>query len=386
MYKSFFKRLLDLSLALIGFVIASPIFIVTTLALLIANKGSPFFFQARPGKNEKPFKIIKFKSMNDKRDANGNLLPDKDRLTKAGAFVRKTSLDEIPQLINVIKGDMSLVGPRPLLIQYLPYYSDRERMRHQVRPGVTGLAQVTQRNGLSWDEKLELDVQYVENLSFLNDLKIVFSTVLKVLQRKDVNVLPSQHGTLLSIARANHYVLRPLHRDDLEYRVAWLNDTRIHASMNIEIPITLDSTLAWYDSIKSDTTRVDLVLTHNDVPVAMSGVSGFNDGEVESYTFVDPEKKGEGLGSLAHFLRLAYVFEVFKVKKVRSVIDADNLASRKSVEKFGFVLDTIKENDLEKNGRTIDRCYYFCIPESFNKHLYGYRIKGDHVYYTHQRG
>lgn len=386
MYQSLLKRPLDLALSLIGFIVLSPLFIVTSIALLCANKGSPFFYQKRPGKNGTTFKIIKFKSMTDERDKDGNLLPDKDRLTKAGVFVRKTSLDEIPQLLNVIKGDMSLVGPRPLLTQYLPFYTEREQKRHDVRPGITGLAQVTQRNGLSWDEKLELDVKYVENLSFANDVKIIFQTVLKVLQRKDVNVLPSQHGTLLSFARANRYVLRPLKQEDLKYRVAWINDSRINTTMNILTPITLEGTLEWFRSIKGNPTRVDLVLTHNDVPVAMSGVSNLENGNVESYTFVDPEKKGQGLGSMAQFLRLAYVFDVFGAERVNSIVDVDNIASRKAVEKFGFLLDETKPNDLEKNGQKIDRCYYSCTPNTFKKHLYGYRIKGDHVHYTHQRG
>lgn len=384
-YKSFLKRLLDITLSLLGLVILSPVFLLTTAALAVANRGSPFFFQERPGRNGSPFKIIKFKSMTDARDKQGELLPDKDRLTKAGAFVRKTSLDEIPQLINILKGDMSLVGPRPLLMQYLPFYTEREQKRHQVRPGVTGLAQVTQRNGLSWDEKLELDIQYVESLSFINDVKIIFKTVFKVLQRKDINVLPSQHGTLLSIARSNRYTLRPLIKEDLVYRVEWINDPRIHSTMNITTPISLDSTNIWFDKVKENKNRIDLVLTHNDIPVAMSGVV-INDSNVaESYTFVNPDRKGEGIGSLAQFLRLVYAFDVFGAKEIVSIVDIDNIASRKAVEKFGFTLNEIRKNDLEKNGKLIDRCYYSCTKESFNRYLYGYRIKGHDVHYTHQR-
>ena len=152
-----------------------------------ANRGAgAFFFQERPGKDTKIFKIIKFKSMNDARDANGKLLPDKERLTKAGKFVRTTSIDELPQLINVLKGDMALIGPRPLLERYLPYYTDREKLRHTVRPGITGLAQVNGRNALDWDSKLELDAQYAENLSFLLDLKIFFKTIKKVIKHDGV--------------------------------------------------------------------------------------------------------------------------------------------------------------------------------------------------------
>lgn len=187
MYKSFLKRLLDFIIALVGLIIISPVFIIVMIALFIANDGKPFFFQERPGLNERIFRIIKFKTMNDKKDAEGNLLSDMQRLTKAGGFVRKTSLDEIPQLINVLKGDMSLIGPRPLLIRYLPLYSDEQRRRHEVRPGITGWAQVNGRNSIPWKKKFEYDVEYVDNLSFILDLKILWLTVLKVLKREGVN-------------------------------------------------------------------------------------------------------------------------------------------------------------------------------------------------------
>ncbi len=180
MYKNYIKRILDFTLSFIGFIMLSPIFLIVTVFLAIANEGKPFFFQVRPGKNEKMFKIIKFKTMNDKKDEQGNLLPDAERLTKVGAFVRKTSLDEIPQLLNVIKGDMSLIGPRPLLPQYLPLYNDEQRKRHNVRPGITGWAQINGRNAISWQQKFDYDVWYVENVSFILDVKILLLTVKKV--------------------------------------------------------------------------------------------------------------------------------------------------------------------------------------------------------------
>lgn len=170
-----------------GLLILSPVFIFVLITLTIANGGKPFFVQARPGKGGRIFKIIKFKTMNDKKDASGRLLPDADRLTFMGAFVRKTSLDEIPQLINVLKGDMSLIGPRPLLVQYLSLYSERQAKRHLVRPGITGWAQVNGRNAISWKQKFELDVWYVENLSFSLDLKILLMTIKKVFIREGIN-------------------------------------------------------------------------------------------------------------------------------------------------------------------------------------------------------
>ncbi|WP_299179798.1 sugar transferase [uncultured Aquimarina sp.] len=187
MYNSFIKRFIDFTLCFIGVLILSPLILVLIILLMIANNGKPFFFQSRPGKNEKVFRIIKFKSMNDKKDEKGELLPFEDRITKTGKFIRKYSLDEIPQLFNVIKGDMSLIGPRPLLVKYLPLYNDYQKKRHNVRPGITGWAQVNGRNAISWDEKFKLDVWYTENKSFKLDLKIIFMTVKKVLFKEDIN-------------------------------------------------------------------------------------------------------------------------------------------------------------------------------------------------------
>lgn len=187
MYKKYLKRLFDFLAAFFGLVLLSPIFIVVMIGLYFANQGKPFFFQARPGKDERIFKIIKFKTMNDKKDTQGNLLSDAERLTPIGAFVRKTSLDEIPQLINVLKGDMSLIGPRPLLVQYLPLYNEEQKRRHEVRPGITGWAQVNGRNAISWKRKFELDVEYVDNLSLMMDLKVFFSTFKKVFKSEGIS-------------------------------------------------------------------------------------------------------------------------------------------------------------------------------------------------------
>jgi lipopolysaccharide/colanic/teichoic acid biosynthesis glycosyltransferase len=185
MYQSFFKRLFDILFSLSLLVVLSPVLLIVAIALYFANDGSVFFYQKRPGKGEKIFQIMKFKTMNDKVDANGKLLSDTERLTKTGRFVRKTSLDEIPQLINILKGDMSLIGPRPLLTKYLPYYTERERKRHSVLPGITGFAQISGRNLLDWDERLRKDCEYVENVSFSMDVKIFFTTIKNVLQSKD---------------------------------------------------------------------------------------------------------------------------------------------------------------------------------------------------------
>ena len=192
MYRDFFKRGIDFLIALVALVCISPVLAVVTIWLHFANKGAgAFFLQERPGLHGKIFKIIKYKTMTDERDAEGNLLPDKDRLTKVGKFVRSTSIDELPQLINVLKGDMALIGPRPLLPEYLPYYTERERLRHTVRPGISGWAQVNGRNHVLWEERFEYDAYYAEHLSFAMDIRIIIMTFKKVIQRKDIEASPN---------------------------------------------------------------------------------------------------------------------------------------------------------------------------------------------------
>lgn len=188
MYKHFFKRLFDFIISLIAIICVSPILLVVTIWLYFANKGAgAFFLQERPGKDAKKFKVIKFKTMTDERDAEGKLLPDAQRLTKVGMFVRSTSIDELPQLINVFKGDMSLIGPRPLLVKYLPLYSPEQARRHEVRPGISGWAQCHGRNAITWTEKFKLDVWYVDHCTLLTDIQVIFITIKNVLMRKDIN-------------------------------------------------------------------------------------------------------------------------------------------------------------------------------------------------------
>lgn len=213
MYRHFFKRFFDFWISLIALICISPILLIVGICLYIANgKGNPslegggwgrlLFFQERPGKDGKIFKVIKFKTMTDERDANGELLPDADRLTKIGKFVRSTSIDELPQLINVLKGDMALIGPRPLLVKYLPYYTKREQLRHSVRPGISGWAQVNGRNFLDWDERLEHDACYAENVTLVFDLKIIYLTVLSVFKGSNIDVAPSADHDL-DVVRKN---------------------------------------------------------------------------------------------------------------------------------------------------------------------------------------
>lgn len=202
MYKSFFKRFLDFCIALVALVVLSPLLLLVTVWLHFANKGAgAYFLQERPGLHGKIFRIVKFKTMTDERDADGNLLPDAERLTRVGRFVRSTSIDELPQLWNVLCGDMALIGPRPLLVQYLPYYTTREQLRHSVRPGISGWAQVHGRNNLNWDKRLELDAWYAEHVSFAVDCKVIFTTIKNVLSRKDIVVIPGQKFHPLNVER-----------------------------------------------------------------------------------------------------------------------------------------------------------------------------------------
>lgn len=187
MYRAYLKRFFDFFIAMVVFIIAFPVFAIITILLFIANKGKPFFFQERPGKGERIFKVIKFKTMTDERGSDGKLLPDHLRMTRIGQFVRKTSLDEIPQLLNVITGEMSLIGPRPLLVAYLPLYNETQKRRHEIRPGITGWAQVNGRNAISWEQKFEYDVWYIDHYSLLLDVKIILLTILKVFRSEGIN-------------------------------------------------------------------------------------------------------------------------------------------------------------------------------------------------------
>lgn len=187
MYAKCFKRILDFALSLCALIVLSPVLLILTVLGAIKMKGNPFFTQQRPGKDEKIFKLIKFRTMTCEKDENGNLLPDEVRLTKYGKLLRSTSLDELPELFNILIGNMSIVGPRPLLVKYLPRYNDFQRRRHEVRPGLTGYAQVNGRNAISWEDKFRLDVEYVDNITFLGDIKIIWDTAMKVLKREGIS-------------------------------------------------------------------------------------------------------------------------------------------------------------------------------------------------------
>lgn len=363
MYKHFFKRLIDFTIVLIALLIIWPILLVITIWLHFANKGAgAFFTQERPGKNGKIFKVIKFKSMTDERDENGKLLPDAQRLTKVGRFIRSTSLDELPQLINVLKGDMALIGPRPLLPQYLPYYTKREQMRHLERPGITGWAQVNGRNLLTWDEKLEMDVWYVENLSFLLDLKIIFVTLKNVIKKEGVIVVP-RPVYLDNERKVNkkHLLeklnLRPLMLEDLKVRVLWMKDPKVYKTMDLDSTITLDKTITWFNNNKYNNSRQDFVVEYQNKIIAFTGITNIKEGVGETYSFVSPCEQGKGYGTIARYYTCKYGFDNLSLIKIVSYCNEDNIASMKVNDKLGYkYVKTVHCKNLA--GEDVERKYY----------------------------
>lgn len=372
MYKRFFKRLIDLCIVLCAIICLSPLFLLLILLLYFANRNrgaGVFFTQERPGKDEKIFKVVKFKSMTDERDANGNLLPDAQRLTKVGRFIRSTSLDELPQLFNVLRGDMALVGPRPLLPRYLPYYTDRERLRHTVRPGITGWAQANGRNFLTWDQKLEMDAWYVEHLTLWLDIKILFLTIKNVLKRDGVAV---PKGVFLDNERMHNkkhlldkLIIRPLERRDLAERVSWMKNPKVYRTMNLDPNITIESTLTWYENNQERKDRVDFVVEDKDGQiVAFSGITGISDSVGETYSFVSPDEQGKGYGTIARYLTCKYAFDRLLLKKIVSYCNNDNIASIKVNDCLGYKF--IKKLDcMNITGEKVEKRYYELTRETF---------------------
>ncbi len=362
MYRKYIKRPLDIALSGTALLILSPIIFILWIWLSIANKGAgAFFYQERPGKGEKIFRIIKFKTMTDERDADGNLLPDADRLTHAGKFVRSTSLDELPQLWNVFIGDMSLIGPRPLLPRYLGYYTKREKLRHTVRPGITGWAQIKGRNNISWDEKLEYDAWYVEHISLKLDVYICFLTINNVINRKDIIVQPS--GDFLDVKRSHKkaLIMRDIEIGDLSVRVTWMNDNKINRTLNIQLPVTLESTQVWFERIKNAPNRKDFTFIENDgTIVAMGGLTDIDDKslDAELYIFVNPNMHGKGYGSESTKLICQYGFEKLCLNKIYLYTNSDNLSAQKVYKNLGFALKKYISDGVQNHGEFRDRYYY----------------------------
>lgn len=337
------KRLLDNVLVVATMPITLPLGIATA-ALVRVNMGAPVFYkQERIGLGEEPFELLKFRSMLPEQSTDGRTISPGNRITKFGALLRKSSLDELPQLLNVLRGDMSLVGPRPLLIEYLPYYKQSERARHTVRPGITGHSQVNGRNSLGWDERLAMDAEYATEGTLRSDLKILIKTIKSVFKRDGVIAEPWTHGEYLSVYRRypskGKYALRRFEPQDIEKRVDWLNDPRTRESLTLEGEITVEGTSNWLQNARQNPLRKDLTIYDTDSlnMVAIAGFKSTSGVDIPILYFaVDPDLQGQGIGSKTLELLVEYMRSMEDVRGVAGEIYRDNLASIKIHQRLGF--------------------------------------------------
>lgn len=344
------KRVVDLFCILLSSPVTGAAGLVTA-GLVRSRLGSPVLYrQQRIGLANEPFDVLKFRTMTDEAGEDGQPLPDRDRLTPFGRLLRKTSLDELPQLVSVLRGDMSLVGPRPLLPGYLSWYSQREGLRHNVRPGLTGLAQVSGRNSLTWDDRLELDVQYVENLSLRLDAIIVLKTVKKLFKASGVSVIAGETGAPLNVERAfprsERVRLRRLARGDLATRAKWMAHPATMKYTRIPSGITLLSTEEWFQTAIHSRDRLDFVAVDlAGQRIAMAGVKRLPNTETgEFYIFVDPDRAGEGVGGEVTRLVMDWATRTGEYRDLLLEVHAHNAAARKIYERLGWTITEEKSD------------------------------------------
>lgn len=347
------KRIIDLALV----VLTAPITIPASLllAMLIHFRQGPgvWFRQRRLGYLNQEFELIKFRTMTNSVDSDGTPLPDAQRVTPTGRLLRKTSLDELPQLFNIARGDMSFIGPRPLFTRYQSYYTERETTRHYVRPGITGLAQVSGRNSAQWNLRLELDAIYVERASLILDLRIGWLTLLKVMQQKDVSVIAGDSGkpldTYRTYPRDAELQMRELEECDLPIRVAWMNHPTTRAHMRISDTVTLESTRSWFKVRNRTSGKLDFVVYDRETHdlVAMTGVRDRERGVGESYIFVGPALRGRGKGLRAQRMFLEWAFSAGGYVEILSSIHSNNTASISMHSKFGGTLLQVEDDRLQ---------------------------------------
>lgn len=337
------KRLIDSALVVASAPITVPVGLLAA-ALVRINMGSPVLYkQERIGLGEQPFQLYKFRSMLPENTQDGQALSPSERITPFGAFLRKSSLDELPQLLNVLKGDMALVGPRPLLVGYLPYYNESERTRHSVRPGITGHSQVNGRNSLGWDERLAMDAEYSRNGNLVSDIKIILKTITGVLKRDGIIAEPWTHGEYLSVYRSypsdEKYALRRFEPQDISKRVDWLNDPRTRESMTVKGEITVEGTTTWLQNARKNPNRKDLVV-YDLESLKIVAIAGFksepNDTIPILYFAVDPELQGHGIGGVALKLLVEYMRSQPHLCGAAGEIFTDNIASIKIHRRLGF--------------------------------------------------
>jgi lipopolysaccharide/colanic/teichoic acid biosynthesis glycosyltransferase/RimJ/RimL family protein N-acetyltransferase len=337
------KRVVDVAIVVATAPLTTPLTAVVALVVRLRIGRPVLFRQERAGLHDEPFELLKFRTMTDARDPSGELLPDRERLTAAGRTLRALSLDELPQLANIARGDMSFVGPRPLYVHYLPFYSARERTRHLVRPGLTGLSQVSGRNAVAWDQRLELDATYVERASLRQDFVILVRTVVQVVRGSGVSVLASDSGEPLSVERSYPsdaaHRLRRLRASDLGWRVHAANHPRIRQFMQWPEGITLESTLRWFEEARVDKDRVDFtaVSREDGAIVAMAGLKRVDGtGTGEFYVFVDPQRHGQGIGRAVTELVLQWATAQPDYDRVTLTVDSRNTAAVRVYTSLGF--------------------------------------------------
>lgn len=337
------KRLIDTTLIVVTLPITLPAGFITALIVRI-NMGSPIFFrQERIGLGEKKFSLLKFRSMLPEHTSTGELLEPSERVTKFGALLRKSSLDELPQLLNVLKGDMSLVGPRPLLVEYLPYYYEKERLRHTVRPGITGAAQVSGRNNLGWDERLSIDADYAMQGKISDDFRILYRTLLGVIRKSDTIAEPWTAGEYLSVYRSyprtSKLALRRFEPQDIKQRVQWLNDPKTRETLTLDGEVTEESTLRWLKSARTNQLREDFVVYDRgtlDI-VAIAGYKSSSADELPIFYFVvDPALQGKGIGTTTLQLLIEHMKGLANLRGAVGEIWESNYPSIKIHERLGF--------------------------------------------------
>lgn len=354
-YRNTIKRLLDITCALAAMIVFCWLYVIVAILVRI-NLGSPIIFkQERPGMKDKKtgkeriFFLYKFRSMTDEKDSKGNLLSDDVRLTKFGRFLRSTSLDELPEAFNILKGDMSVIGPRPWLVEYLPYYTEEEHHRHDVRPGLSGLAQINGRNANTWKERFDWDLYYVKNCSFSMDVSIVFKTIGKFLKRSDVQVGSEIKAGRLDIARRGRIPevrIRKFEETDIPLKVEWINNPNNNKYLGYDLPLTIEKTHRWFENNKTRSDRVDFTILADGIPVGTNGFIGI-DNDAEYYITIGEEiYKGKGVATEATRLALKYAFEELKLPKVHLTTDKNNIAAKSLYEKIGFICTDEKEGRL----------------------------------------
>lgn len=369
-YEKYWKRPLDILCGILVLLLFWWLYLIVALLVRIKLGAPVLFRQERPGRDGKLFRLYKFRSMSDKRDADGNLLPDDERLTRFGRVLRSTSMDELPEVFNILNGDMSIVGPRPLLPEYLPYYTEEEMHRHDVRPGLTGYAQVNGRNATNWDERLQQDLYYVSHCSFALDCKILLQTVQKVVKRSDVLVGKQIPAGRLDAARSGkmpkpqpeagpQVSIRPFTEQDIPDKVRWINDSANNRYLHYDLPLTEEKTREWFARNRDSKNRYDAVMEYDGKPVGVIGLLNLSGGRAEYYvTLGEAACRGRGIARRATQQLLAQAFSEMGLEEVYLYTEVENTAAQKLFERCGFQKRSLEKNSAQNRGKPVDRYYY----------------------------